>query len=144
MPSHTFNLIREGSKFFQLALRESQTDVNFTKRSGRTALSIACDHADINMVKFLLSYGVIIDWKSHNTVQSASYSKMAAIKALFDAAAPPEKRFLAHWVLRIRLHVVGPRGDHKASGRQEIFRCKTQVSRAITKRVVSFIGPADR
>ena len=81
MPSHTFNLIREGSKFFQLAL---------------------------------------------------------------DAAAPPEKRFLAHWVLRIRLHVVGPRGDHKASGRQEIFRCKTQVSRAITKRVVSFIGPADR
>ena len=41
-------------------------------------------------------------------------------------------------------HSRTPRGDHKASGRQEIFRCKTQVSRAITKRVVSFIGPADR
>ena len=134
----------KGSNQMAELLLDRGANVNFTKRSGRTALSIACDHANINMVKFLLSYGVTIDWRSHNTVQSASYSRMAAIKALFDAAAPPEKRILAHRVLRIRLHVVGPRGDHKASGRHEIFRCKTQVSRAIMKRVVSFIGPADR
>ena len=133
-------------KPYQMAelLLDRGANVNFTKRSGTTALSIACDNANVNMVKFLLSYGVTIDWRSHNTVQSASYSRMAAIKALFDAAAPPEKRILAHRVLRIRLHVVGPRGDHKASGRHEIFRCKTQVSRAIMKRVVSFIGPAGR
>ena len=131
---------------YQMAelLLDRGANVNFTKRSGTTALSIACDNANVNMVKFLLSYGVTIDWRSHNTAQSASYSRVAEIKALFDAAAPPEKRILAHRVLRIRLHVVGPRGDHKASGRHEIFRCKTQVSRAIMKRVVSFIGPSDR
>ena len=77
---------------YQMAelLLDRGANVNFTKRSGTTALSIACDNANVNMVKFLLSYGVTIDWRSHNTAQSASYSRVAEIKALFDAAAPPE------------------------------------------------------
>ena len=47
----------------------------------------------------------------------ASVRVLQGLQDLFYASAPPEKRLLAHWMLRLQLHVVGPRGDHRGSAR---------------------------
>ena len=114
--------------------------VDYKTSSGRTALFLACEHGNLVSVKLLLARGATVDSRSNYAVQRPSYSKMATIKALFDAAAPPSKRLRVHWGLRIRLHVAGPRGgDHSDSARHEAFGCRTQISRAIARRVISFL-----
>ena len=54
----------KGSNQMAELLLDRGANVNFTKRSGRTALSIACDHANINMVKLIQILSLLI--KSFN------------------------------------------------------------------------------
>ena len=77
----------------------------------------------------------------HKAIYADNYAKVIqclqnkpAIKALLDAAAPPEKRRLAHWINRIHLHAVGPRGDHQGSARHRLLNC-----RHLARHLVSFL-----
>lgn len=106
---------------------------DWATQNGKTALCVACEHGNIDAVRLLMSRGATVNRRSYDVVKSASYSRAKAIKALFDAHR------LAHWVLRIRLHVAGPRGDHPDSVRHETFSCRTQISRAIVRRAISFV-----
>jgi ankyrin repeat protein len=121
-------------------LLDCGASADWATQNGKTALCVACDHGNVNAVRLLISRGATVDRRSYDVVKSASYSRVATIKAFFDAAAPPSKRRLAHWVLRIRLHVAGPRGGHPDSARHETFSCRTQSSRAIVRRVTSFVA----
>ena len=103
--------------------------VNWATRTGKTALCVACEHGNLDAVRLLISRGATVDRRSYDVVKSASYARAKAIKALFDA----------HYVLRIRFHVVGPRGENPGSARREIFLCRSQISRAIVRRVISFV-----
>jgi ankyrin repeat protein len=95
---------------------------------GQTALSLACREGHMDVVRCLLARGVAT-YRSHGFAQDKP-----AIKALLDAAAPPNKRRLAHWINRIDLHVVGPRGDHQGSARHRLLNC-----RHLTRHLVSFL-----
>ena len=70
----------------------------------------------------------------HKAIYADNYAK-----ALLDAAAPPEKRRLAHWISRIHLHVVGPRGDHQGSARHRLLNC-----RHLARHLVSFLLVKER
>ena len=103
--------------------------VNWATRTGKTALCVACEHGNLDAVRLLISRGATVDRRSYDVVKSASYARAKAIKALFDAQL----------ALRIRFHVVGPRGENPGSARREIFFCRSQISRAIVRRVISFV-----
>ena len=88
-------------------------------RRGSKALARACREGDAAMVRCLLARGVVVDGRFPNLAQAPP-----AIKAILDAAAPPDKRRLAHWINRIHLHVAGPRSDHRGSARHRILNCR--------------------
>jgi len=94
---------------------------------GQTALSLACREGHMDVVRCILARGVA-------TYRSHGFAQYNATKALLDAAAPPNKRRLAHWVNRIHFHVVGPRGDHEGSARHRLLNC-----RHLTRHLVSFL-----
>jgi ankyrin repeat protein len=94
---------------------------------GQTALSLACREGHMDVVRCILARGVA-------TYRSHMLAQYNATKALLDAAAPPNKRRLAHWVNRIHFHVVGPRGDHQGSARHRLLNC-----RHLTRHLVSFL-----
>ena len=94
---------------------------------GQTALSLACREGHMDVVRCILARGVA-------TYRSHMFAQYNATKALLDAAAPPNKRRLAHWVNRIHFHVVGPRGDHQGSARHRLLNC-----RHLTRHLVSFL-----
>ena len=88
-------------------------------RRGSKALARACREGDAAMVRCLLARGVVVDGRFPNLAQAPP-----AIKAILDAAAPPDKRRLSHWINRIHLHVAGPRSDHRGSARHRILNCR--------------------
>ena len=96
-------------------------------REGATALALACREGHMDVVRCILARGVA-------TYRSHMFAQYNATKALLDAAAPPNKRRLAHWVNRIHFHVVGPRGDHQGSARHRLLNC-----RHLTRHLVSFL-----
>ncbi len=96
---------------------------------GPKALAAACSEENMDMVRCLLARGVVV----HKSLRGVAHAS-PAIKALLDAAAPPEKRRLAHWVNRFHLHVVGPRGDHRGSTRHQLLNC-----RHLARHLVSFL-----
>ena len=98
-------------------------------RRGSKALARACREGDAAMVRCLLARGVVVDGRFPNLAQAPP-----AIKAILDAAAPPDKRRLAHWINRIHLHAVGPRGDHQGSARHRILNCQH-----LARHLVSFL-----
>mmetsp|Transcript_23316 Transcript_23316/g.60795 ORF Transcript_23316/g.60795 Transcript_23316/m.60795 type:complete len:281 (-) Transcript_23316:45-887(-) len=79
----------------------------------------ACYHGSVPVVRCLLVRGIAVTNRSRRVAQDKP-----EIKALLDAAAPPRKRQLAHWINRIDLHVVGPRGDHQVSARHRLLNCR--------------------
>ena len=101
--------------------REAKTNVR--------SLLAACYGGSVAVVRCLLARGVSITFDS---LEAASTKP--EIKALLDAAAPPKKRNLAHWINRIHLHAVGPRGDHRGSARHRILNC-----RHLARHLVSFL-----
>ena len=96
---------------------------------GSTAMATACHQGSMDVVRCLLARGVVVTYRSRAIAQSKP-----GIKALLDAAAPPEKRQLAHWINRIHLHAVGPRGDHQGSARHQLLNC-----RHLARHLVSFL-----
>ena len=94
---------------------------------GQTALSLACREGHMDVVRCILARGVA-------TYRSHGFAQYNATKALLDAAAPPNKRRLAHWVNRIHFHVVGPRGDHEGSARHRLLNCQH-----LARHLVSFL-----
>ena len=100
-----------------------------SSREGATALTLACREENIDVVRCLLARGVVVTYPSRAIAQSKP-----GIKALLDAAAPPEKRQLAHWINRIHLHAVGLRGDHQGSARHRLLNC-----RHLARHLVSFL-----
>ena len=82
-------------------------------------LVAACYGGSVAVVRCLLECGVSITFRSREVAQTKP-----EIKALLDAAAQPRKRNLSHWINRIHLHVVGPRGDHQGSARHRILNCQ--------------------
>ena len=96
--------------------RERKKLVDQVDNDGYTPLSTAARFGRINIVTALLDRGAVI-----------------------DAAAPPEKRRLAHWINRIHLHVVGPRGDHQGSARHRLLNC-----RHLARHLVSFLLVKER
>ena len=96
---------------------------------GSTAMATACHQGAIDVVRCLLARGVVVTYRSRAIAQSKP-----GIKALLDAAAPPEKRQLAHWINRIHLHAVGPRGDHQGSARHQLLNCQH-----LARHLVSFL-----
>ena len=120
-----------------------------------TPLQCACRHGKVEVTQFLLDRGAFA--KSPLTLVAACYGGSVdvvrcllargvsvtpfsptqtkpEIKALLDAAAPPRKRNLSHWINRIHLHVVGPRGDHQGSARHRILNCQH-----LARHLVSFL-----
>ena len=92
----------------------------------RTLLA-ACYGGSVAVVRCLLARGLTICPRSHEVAQTKP-----EIKALLDAAAPPKKRNLSHWINRIHLHVVGPRGDHQGSARHRILNCQHLARHLVT------------
>ena len=86
---------------------------------GETALTLACREGQMDVVRCLLARGIVVTNGSRQLAQNKP-----AILTLLDAAAPPDKRRLAHWINRIELHVVGPRGDHQGSARHRLLNCR--------------------
>ena len=92
-------------------------------------LVAACYGGSVAVVRCLLECGVSITFRSREVAQTKP-----EIKALLEAASPPKKRNLAHWINRIHLHVVGPRGDHLGSARHRILNCQH-----LARHLVSFL-----
>ena len=92
----------------------------------RTLLA-ACYGGSVAVVRCLLARGLTICPRSHEVAQTKP-----EIKALLDAAASPKKRNLSHWINRIHLHVVGPRGDHQGSARHRILNCQHLARHLVT------------
>ncbi len=91
------------------------------------ALAVARLGDNEDIVRCLLARGV--------DVPELRGGEAPAIKALIDAAAPSDKRRLAHWMLRMQLHVVGPPGDHQGSARHRILNC-----RHLARHLVSYLS----
>ena len=91
------------------------------------ALAVARLGDNEDIVRCLLARGV--------DVPEVREGEVPAIKALIDAAAPSDKRRLAHWMLRMQLHVVGPPGDHQGSARHRILNC-----RHLARHLVSYLS----
>ena len=98
------------------------------KTNERTLLA-ACYGGSVAVVRCLLARGVSVTFRSREVAQTKP-----EIKTLLDAAAPPKKRNLSHWINRIHLHVVGPRGDHQGSARHRILNCQH-----LARHLVSFL-----
>ena len=96
---------------------------------GSTAMATACQQGTLDVVRCLIARGVVVTYLSRSLAQNKP-----AIMALLNAAAPPLKRQLAHWINRIHLHVVGPRGDHQGSARHRLLNC-----RHLARHLVSFL-----
>ena len=92
-------------------------------------LVAACYGGSVAVVRCLLARGVSVTFRSREVAQTKP-----EIKALLDAAAPPRKRNLSHWINRIHLHAVGPRGDHQGSARHRILNCQH-----LARHLVSFL-----
>ena len=101
---------------------------------GEKALVLACREGHMDVVRCLLARGLCVSLRSHGFALNKP-----AIKALLDAAAPFGKRRLAHWINRIHLHVVGPRGDHQGSARHRLLNC-----RHLARHLVSFLLVKER
>ena len=86
---------------------------------GATALLGACHQGTMDAVRCLLARGLAVTNRSRAVAQNKP-----AILTLLDAAAPPDKRQLAHWINRIHLQAVGPRGDHQGSARHRLLNCR--------------------
>ena len=91
------------------------------------ALAVARLGDNEDIVRCLLARGV--------DVPELRGGEAPAIKALIDAAAPSDKRRLAHWMLRMQLHVVGPPGDHQGSARHRLLNC-----RHLARHLVSYLS----
>ena len=91
------------------------------------ALAVARLGDNEDIVRCLLARGV--------DVPEVRGGEAPAIKALIDAAAPSDKRRLAHWMLRLQLHVVGPPGDHQGSARHRLLNC-----RHLARHLVSYLS----
>ena len=98
-------------------------------RTNARSLLAACYGDSVAVVHCLLARGVSITSDSLEVARTKP-----GIKALLDAAAPPLKRQLAHWINRIHLHAVGPRGDHQGSARHRLLNC-----RHLARHLVSFL-----
>ena len=98
-------------------------------RTNARSLLAACYGDSVAVVHCLLARGVSITSDSLEVARTKP-----GIKALLDAAAPPKKRNLSHWINRIHLHVVGPRGDHQGSARHRILNCQH-----LARHLVSFL-----
>ena len=99
------------------------------KTNSPDTLVAACYGGSVAVVRCLLARGVSVTFRSREVAQTKP-----EIKALLDAAAPPKKRNLSHWINRIHLHVVGPRGDHQGSARHRILNCQH-----LARHLVSFL-----
>ena len=127
---------RRGYTPLQLACRHGHVDVvelMFDRKEERgvmfdrfDALAVARLGDNEDIVRCLLARGV--------DVPEVRGGEAPAIKALIDAAAPSDKRRLAHWMLRMQLHVVGPPGDHQGSARHQLLNC-----RHLARHLVSFL-----
>ena len=91
------------------------------------ALAVARLGDNEDIVRCLLARGV--------DIPELRGGEEPAIKALIDAAAPSDKRRLAHWMLRMQLHVVGPPGDHQGSARHRLLNC-----RHLARHLVSYLS----
>ena len=98
-------------------------------RTNARSLLAACYGDSVAVVHCLLARGVSITSDSLEVARTKP-----EIKALLDAAAPPKKRNLSHWINRIHLHVVGPRRDHLGSARHRILNCQH-----LARHLVSFL-----
>ncbi len=96
---------------------------------GSTAMATACHQGSMDVVRCLVARGVIVNYRSRALAQDKP-----AIMALLNAVAPSDKRRLAHWINRIHLHAVGPRGDHQGSARHRLLNC-----RHLARHLVSFL-----
>ena len=138
-------------------LLDHGADAKCMDRRGYTPLQLACRHGHVDvvelmfdlkeerglmiartevlgdarlgedMVRCLLARGV--------DVPEVRGGEAPAIKALIDVAAPSDKRRLAHWMLRLQLHVVGPPGDHQGSARHRLLNC-----RHLARHLVSYLS----
>ena len=99
------------------------------KTNSPDTLVAACYGGSVAVVRCLLARGVSVTFRSREVAQTKP-----EIKTLLDAAAPPKKRNLSHWINRIHLHVVGPRGDHRGSARHRILNCQH-----LARHLVSFL-----
>ena len=99
------------------------------KTNSPDTLVAACYGGSVAVVRCLLARGVSVTFRSREVAQTKP-----EIKTLLDAAAPPKKRNLSHWINRIHLHVVGPRGDHQGSARHRILNCQH-----LARHLVSFL-----
>ena len=119
----------------QCACRHEKVEVVefLLDREARTnspdTLVAACYGGSVAVVRCLLARGVSVTFRSREVAQTKP-----EIKALLDAAAPPRKRGLAHWINRIHLHVAGPRSDHQGSARHRILNCQH-----LARHLVSFL-----
>ena len=128
---------RRGYTPLQLACRHGHVDVvelMFDLKEERgamvdrfDALAVARLGDNEDIVRCLLARGV--------DVPEVRGGELPAIKALIDAAAPSDKRRLAHWMLRLQLHVVGPPGDHQGSARHRLLNC-----RHLARHLVSYLS----
>ena len=128
---------RRGYTPLQLACRHGHVDVvelMFDLKEERgamvdrfDALAVARLGDNEDIVRCLLARGV--------DVPEVRGGELPAIKALIDAAAPSDKRRLAHWMLRMQLHVVGPPGDHRGSARHRLLNC-----RHLARHLVSYLS----
>ena len=96
-------------------------------RTNARSLLAACYGDSVAVVHCLLARGVSITSDSLEVARTKP-----GIKALLDAAAPPKKRNLSHWINRIHFHVVGPRGDHQGSARHRILNCQHLARHLVT------------
>ena len=94
----------------------------------RTLLA-ACYGGSVAVVRCLLARGVSVTFRSREVARTK-----LAIMTLLAAPVPPKKRNLSHWINRIHLHVVGPRGDHQGSARHRLLNC-----RHLARHLVSFL-----
>ena len=98
------------------------------KTNERTLLA-ACYGGSVAVVRCLLARGVSVTFRSREVARTK-----LAIMTLLAAPVPPKKRNLSHWINRIHLHVVCPRGDHQGSARHRILNCQH-----LARHLVSFL-----
>ena len=138
-------------------LLDHGADAKCMDRRGYTPLQLACRHGHVDVVELMFDLkeerGLMIartevlgDARLGEDIVRCLLARgvdvpevrggeAPAIKALIDAAAPSDKRRLAHWMLRLQLHVVGPPGDHQGSARHRLLNC-----RHLARHLVSYLS----